>query len=946
MQFGQAMSPPPPQFTSRSTTARRRIGGALVALLIAASALVLPSLPAAAQVPLEQVLGGWFVEVRGPGTGTLLPEGESATIRVTLHGYRTSVTQGGIGLLHYERRANDSGAPLVVPIGLDTSVAGSAQAEDITMPSAVTIPVGASSATATVTIVDDGDLEEIERASIVVESDLSQDVIASIRRKSTEFYIRHSDGADLGRLLFRVCEAEGNACPVNGDTGWMETDTPSITLTEGGDPVSYQYKLSEVSTRFDSIEVRPELRHKVVPARTHDDKPTTARLPDWTPDGSPDNDRLTCDATADHAVQDGPVGHEDPNGVSYCPHHTNFVGWDQRDHWYTVTFSAGHDADTLDQTGTIIHATLPRQAWWLGQLGGLYYQDPHRFPVSVTVIDDDDDEPLTSLSVGDSATQDEQEGLTALSVGGGEANPHEPDPQVIAKVKTLAAQTQHGTAHVNRWQRALAGLGALDPAAVSGGAMTAAQAQQMADRHSSPVWGEVVAELTALEASQQQTPPPTPEVNITSAAGSTEGGPVTFTVTANPTPSADLAVSVTVATSGDFGFGTAPTSVTIATSGTATVTVATTDDAADEPDGSVTLTLNTGSDYTVGALSSETATVADDDEPVQEQVVVPAVSIAADGGVTEGASATFTLTASPAPVADLDVTVTVTAAGDYGVAAGTRTVTIPTSGSATLTAATVDDSADEPDGSVTATLSDGADYDLGTPVAAAVTVSDDDPPPLPVVSISGGTGVSEGHSAKFTVIATPAPAAPLAVTVVVAQNGDFGVSGGTRAVTVTTSGSATFSVATADDGTDEPDGSVSATLSKGSGYTVSSAHGTASVAVTDDDEPLRTSQQPSTLVDCSGLPTVSVGDVTASRSDASARFEIALDCTPRSTVTVYYVIARDDIIGATSIVKLTASAPTAVAEVSIGSTQQIEVHIVHATGAANRRAKGTLAFTD
>ncbi len=98
---------------------------------------------------------------------------------------------------------------------------------------------------------------------------------------------------------------------------------------------------------------------------------------------------------------------------------------------------------------------------------------------------------------------------------GGEDDPvvvagHTVDAQVVARVQELAGQTQHGAAHVNRWNRVLVAFGTHDGAGVSGGAMTAAQAQDMADRHSSPVWGQVVAELTALEATPQQTPPPPP----------------------------------------------------------------------------------------------------------------------------------------------------------------------------------------------------------------------------------------------------------------------------------------------------------------------------------------------------------------------------------------------------------------------------------------------------
>ena len=111
------------------------------------------------------------------------------------------------------------------------------------------------------------------------------------------------------------------------------------------------------------------------------------------------------------------------------------------------------------------------------------------------------------------------------------------------------------------------------------------------------------------------------------------------------------------------------------------------------------------------------------------------------------------------------------------------------------------------------------------------------PEPTPVVSISAGNGVTEGGSAPFTLTASPAPAADLAVSVTVSQSGDFGATTGKRTVTVPTTGSATFTVGTTDDNADETDGSVTATVNAGSGYTVSSTQGAATVSVADNDEP-------------------------------------------------------------------------------------------------------------
>ncbi|MDD9963313.1 MAG: hypothetical protein OXP11_03150 [Gammaproteobacteria bacterium] len=73
----------------------------------------------------------------------------------------------------------------------------------------------------------------------------------------------------------------------------------------------------------------------------------------------------------------------------------------------------------------------------------------------------------------------------------------------------------------------------------------------------------------------------------------------------------------------------------------------------------------------------------------------PKPEVMVGGGVAEGGSAGFTVAASPAPATNLAVSVTVSASGDYGAATGQRTVTVPTTGSATFTVGTVDDSAEE-----------------------------------------------------------------------------------------------------------------------------------------------------------------------------------------------------------------------------------------------------------
>ncbi len=69
------------------------------------------------------------------------------------------------------------------------------------------------------------------------------------------------------------------------------------------------------------------------------------------------------------------------------------------------------------------------------------------------------------------------------------------DPALINSVRELAAQTQHGDAHVDRWNRVLAAFGEIDHS----NPMTAAEAQTNAEKYSSPLWPQIAKVLTQLE---------------------------------------------------------------------------------------------------------------------------------------------------------------------------------------------------------------------------------------------------------------------------------------------------------------------------------------------------------------------------------------------------------------------------------------------------------------
>ncbi len=156
------------------------------------------------------------------------------------------------------------------------------------------------------------------------------------------------------------------------------------------------------------------------------------------------------------------------------------------------------------------------------------------------------------------------------------------------------------------------------------------------------------------------------------------------------------------------------------------------------------------------------------------------------------------------------------------------------------------------------------------------------PDPDPEISVAAGAGVTEGDAATFTVTASPAPSVPLTVDVSVSTSGDFGVTPGTRTVTIPTSGSATLTVGTTDDSTDEADGSVTVGIDAGSGYTVSQTAGTATVTVADDDDP-----PPPPPPAVNATPSLSISDATASEG-GTLTFTVTLSPSSDRYVWVHY----------------------------------------------------------
>ena len=343
--------------------------------------------------------------------------------------------------------------------------------------------------------------------------------------------------------------------------------------------------------------------------------------------------------------------------------------------------------------------------------------------------------------------------------------------------------------------------------------------------------------------------PPLPALTIAGGPAVVEGTAARFTVTARPAPASNDTLIV------DIGVADAPGADFLASSlegdngvwefeggaASRTFTLATEADDTVEPSGPVTVTLRPrAGEYTVGDPASATVTVNDDDT-----VATPTVRFAgAHYSAAEGAAASVTVRISPRRSSPTAVGLTYangTAASDDYAAAPASVTIAANAASHTFTVQTTGDSTGEPD--ETFTIAIGALPDgvvSASPSSTTVTITDDDPAPVPVVTIArDASPVTEGTAAAFTVSASAAPASALAVTVEVAETpgGGFVAADdeGTETVTIPPGEtSATLSVPTLLDDTDEPGAQLTATVAAGGGYTVGTA-ASATVALADDD---------------------------------------------------------------------------------------------------------------
>ena len=300
-----------------------------------------------------------------------------------------------------------------------------------------------------------------------------------------------------------------------------------------------------------------------------------------------------------------------------------------------------------------------------------------------------------------------------------------------------------------------------------------------------------------------------------------------------------------------------------------------------EGDETVIVGLTGGEDYTLGTAAIHTLTIGDDDEGPGVTVSPTSLRL-----VEGGANGAYTVVLNTDPEAEVAVVVDT---GNVDSVTVSTDVLAFTSENWNVPQTVVVSALDDPDGAgERATLFHTVSGygDVATASAVEVTVADDDDDLADtVVSIVAGPAIVEGGLAEFTVSATPLPEDALTVNVAVADSGDFARGGqaGRRPVTIGSEGTARLTVATVDDGEDEPDGRIEATVEPGRGYTVASPPSdSATVPVADGDDPASIPRAGFTAPSALVTEGVRVHEVI-----------VAIDPPPESSIAINYLLGGE-----------------------------------------------------
>ena len=249
---------------------------------------------------------------------------------------------------------------------------------------------------------------------------------------------------------------------------------------------------------------------------------------------------------------------------------------------------------------------------------------------------------------------------------------------------------------------------------------------------------------------------PAVDFNETSSSGAESVSSKPLTVDLSAASGQDVTIDYAVtgtATGSGTDYTLANGTLTIsagATTGTITI-AGIIDDAADEANETVIVTLSNPNNATLGSDSVHTYTINDDDNP---PVVDFNATSSSDAESVSSANLAVDLSAASSQDVTVDYAVTGTATGsgtDYTLANGTLTISAgATTGTITI-AGIIDDSIDEPNETVIVTLSNPSNATLGSDSAHTYTINDDENTPTIDFNTTSSSGAESVSSAGLTV---------------------------------------------------------------------------------------------------------------------------------------------------------------------------------------------------
>ena len=363
------------------------------------------------------------------------------------------------------------------------------------------------------------------------------------------------------------------------------------------------------------------------------------------------------------------------------------------------------------------------------------------------------------------------------------------------------------------------------------------------------------------------------ELTLAAGGGVTEGAAARFVVTHPAVQHFDLTVAVAISQSGDYIAAADVKThqvVMAAGAGTATLDIDTVNDENTEDPGNVTATLGAGALYNIDmAAARATVTVTDDDQPRLSVADVSAdesedLVFTAMLRDRVGRPVTAPLRAVTAQWQVISDQSTATVGTDFTAPGGPVNLTIAVGQSnATFSVTVTDDMAQEDNETVAVRINMLANA-VFAGGASAITVTgtiiDNERPRVTITADASGNRVAEGEDVVFTLGLSRAHGEDLAIPVRITHSGRVTEAAGERVVDIPAGGTAAkLTIATVDDGTDESNGSVAATIGAlpdthlGSGAS-------ATVTVADND----------------ALPVLSVAAATAADTDRRIIFTVRL----------------------------------------------------------------------